>query len=101
MHGIEPSMNPRRLHDRKTEHFKVITSGNHSSAIADHGHHANNPVPLFQGYLLTPCVSYRFILFDTVVCFIQYTFLFSLNIPYTQKVCFLLLVLYLSKNIFR
>ena len=26
----------RRLHDRKTEHFKSITSSNHSSAIADH-----------------------------------------------------------------
>ena len=35
--GIELSMNPRRLHDRKSEHFKAITSGNHSSAIADRG----------------------------------------------------------------
>ena len=26
----------RRLHDKKTEHFKSITSNNHSSAIADH-----------------------------------------------------------------
>ena len=26
----------RTLHDRKTEHFKFITSSNHSSAIADH-----------------------------------------------------------------
>ena len=26
----------RRLHDRKTEHFKSITSSNHSSAIAEH-----------------------------------------------------------------
>ena len=26
----------RRLHDRKTEHFKALTSNNHSSAIADH-----------------------------------------------------------------
>ena len=26
----------RRLHDRKTEHFKALTSSNHSSAIADH-----------------------------------------------------------------
>ena len=26
----------RRLHDRKTEHFKAITSGCHASAIADH-----------------------------------------------------------------
>ena len=28
----------RRLHDRKTEHFKSITSSNHSSAIADPCH---------------------------------------------------------------
>ena len=27
--------NKRRLHDRKTEHFKSITSSNHSSAIAN------------------------------------------------------------------
>ena len=26
----------RRLHDRKTEHFKLITSSCHASAIADH-----------------------------------------------------------------
>ena len=26
----------RRLHDRKTEHFKALTSNSHSSAIADH-----------------------------------------------------------------
>ena len=26
----------RRLHDRKTEHFKAITSNSHSSAIAEH-----------------------------------------------------------------
>ena len=26
----------RRLHDRKTEHFKAITSKSHASAIADH-----------------------------------------------------------------
>jgi len=26
----------RKLHDRETEHFKSITSSNHSSAIADH-----------------------------------------------------------------
>ena len=26
----------RRLHDRKTEHFRAPTSNNHSSAIADH-----------------------------------------------------------------
>ena len=26
----------RRLHDRKTEHFKVLTSNSHSSAIAEH-----------------------------------------------------------------
>ena len=26
----------RRLHDRKTEHFKAITSTCHASAIADH-----------------------------------------------------------------
>ena len=26
----------RRLHDRKTEHFKTITSNCHASAIADH-----------------------------------------------------------------
>jgi len=26
----------RRLHDRKTEHFKSITGSNHSSAIAEH-----------------------------------------------------------------
>ena len=26
----------RRLHDRKTEHFKAITSNCHASAIADH-----------------------------------------------------------------
>ena len=26
----------RRLHDRKTEHFKGITSSYHASAIADH-----------------------------------------------------------------
>ena len=26
----------RRLHDRKTEHFKGITSTRHASAIADH-----------------------------------------------------------------
>ena len=26
----------RRLHDWKTEHFKVLTSNSHSSAIADH-----------------------------------------------------------------
>ena len=26
----------RRLHDRKTEHFKTLTSNIHSSAIADH-----------------------------------------------------------------
>ena len=26
----------RRLHDRKTEHFKALTSTNHASAIADH-----------------------------------------------------------------
>ena len=26
----------RRLHDRKTEHFKGITSSCHASAIADH-----------------------------------------------------------------
>ena len=25
----------RRLHDRKTEHFKALTSNSHSSAIAD------------------------------------------------------------------
>ena len=25
----------RRLHDRKTEHFKTLTSNSHSSAIAD------------------------------------------------------------------
>ena len=33
----------RRLHDRKTEHFKAITRKSHTSAIADHvtstGHH--------------------------------------------------------------
>ena len=33
----------RRLHDRKTEHFKAITRKSHASAIADHvtstGHH--------------------------------------------------------------
>ena len=26
----------RRLHDRKTEHFKVLTKDFHTSAIADH-----------------------------------------------------------------
>ena len=26
----------RRLHDRKMEHFKALTSNSHSSAIADH-----------------------------------------------------------------
>ena len=26
----------RRLHDRKTEHFKALTKGCHRSAIADH-----------------------------------------------------------------
>ena len=26
----------RRSHDRKTEHFKVLTSNSHSSAITDH-----------------------------------------------------------------
>ena len=26
----------RRLHDRKTEHFKALTKNDHSSAIADH-----------------------------------------------------------------
>ena len=26
----------RRLHDRKTEHFKAITKRDHTSAIADH-----------------------------------------------------------------
>ena len=26
----------RRLHDRKTEHFKAITSNCHASAVADH-----------------------------------------------------------------
>ena len=26
----------RRLHDRKTEHFKVLTSTNHASPVADH-----------------------------------------------------------------
>ena len=26
----------RRLHDRKTEHFKALTKSSHSSAIADH-----------------------------------------------------------------
>ena len=26
----------RRLHDRKTEHFKALTSDSHSPAIADH-----------------------------------------------------------------
>ena len=26
----------RRLHDRKTEHFKMLTSTNHASAVADH-----------------------------------------------------------------
>ena len=26
----------RRLHDRKTEHFKGITSTSHASAVADH-----------------------------------------------------------------
>ena len=26
----------RRLHDRKTEHFKALTNNSHSSAIADH-----------------------------------------------------------------
>ena len=26
----------RRLHDKKTEHFKALTSNSHSSAIADH-----------------------------------------------------------------
>ena len=26
----------RRLHDRKTEHFRALTSNSHSSAIADH-----------------------------------------------------------------
>ena len=26
----------RRLHDRKTEHFKAITSNCHASAIAEH-----------------------------------------------------------------
>ena len=26
----------RRLHDRKTEHFKSLTINDHSSAIADH-----------------------------------------------------------------
>ena len=26
----------RRLHDRKTEHFRVLASNSHSSAIADH-----------------------------------------------------------------
>ena len=37
--------NKRRLHDRKTEHFKSLTKNDHSSAIADHisatGHNLN------------------------------------------------------------
>jgi len=35
----------RRLHDRKTEHFKALTKSDHTSAIADHiktiGHNIN------------------------------------------------------------
>ena len=26
----------RRLHDRKTEHFKTLINGHHTSALADH-----------------------------------------------------------------
>ena len=49
--GVESVMiftlvqNKRRLHDRKTEHFKSLTKNDHSSAIADHisatGHNLN------------------------------------------------------------
>ena len=28
--------NKRRLHDRKTEHFKALTQAGHASAVADH-----------------------------------------------------------------
>ena len=28
--------NKRRLHDRKTEHFKALINGYHTSALADH-----------------------------------------------------------------
>ena len=34
--GKHPGKTKRRLHDRKTEHFKALTSNSHSSAIADH-----------------------------------------------------------------
>ena len=30
------SKTKRRLHDRKTEHFKAVAKSDHSSAIADH-----------------------------------------------------------------
>ena len=35
---LEPNYDKtrRRLHDRKTEHFKALTKSSHSSAIADH-----------------------------------------------------------------
>ena len=36
MIAILEKQNVDRLHDRKTEHFKALTSNSHSSAIADH-----------------------------------------------------------------
>ena len=35
-HEIYIGKTKRRLHDRKTEHFKALVKSDHSSAIADH-----------------------------------------------------------------